>query len=472
MTHSITKQIRPPEPSTQAVEANSTTGGSLQTNCAVIGGLLDVGRNALMNKGIASEVPLGLKTIVSINAGLSIIGGCIQIRDGLKFLNSAFKTEWVFGKQFGFSRIGTGLSLFCGGVLSLIQRIYEALLATGKVTAATAKRIINVVGKWGPIAYMSMFVVLIGMCALIGMKERSLRKGFDHYDIPFNTVQTKAGTPWERFSHTLKNLRAATTALDESALFEGDNPSNAQEFLGELHTKTFARKENLKTSLSGKFASNILPDGDFDARVNAHRGMEHQADLITKLDAVNNKINELTMLASSTVLDALKKGGEAIQGANAVTICRQLDTDLTEKRVFFTLLGIASVISILTMVGSLVLTGPVWAGVLLATGIALTAFFTMGNIKSMQMTLKEVKGDLKDRMTIYFVAGLIAAVGGVAILLSILNPVSLGWIILTTGIILGLEAIQVYQLRYMKKNQERIASQATPAAKDFLPTSA
>ena len=476
MANPIPKQISRPVPSNEAIDANSTTGGPLLANCNLTGGTLDIARNALMNKGIASEVPLGLKVIVSINAGLNIVGGSIQVRDGVRFLRSAFKTEWVFGKQFGFARIGTGFSLFCGGILTLIQRIYEALLATSKAAATTGKHVLGIVGKWGPIAYMTMFVVLIGMCALISFKERGLRNEFDQYDSSLSKVQTHVGTLRERFTNTLQNLRARIgigthTPLDESSLNEPVNLSNAQSFLEELRDNTFGKKERLHADLLLYLDSSTSPDSEnIDTRIDAHRGKidPHLQNLINEWDTANNKINELTMLAGKKVMTALETGGEAIQDLKAINICKQLDKDLTEKKYFFTLLGIVSVISILVMVGSLILTGPVWAAILLGIGIALTAFFTMGNIKSMQMTLREVKGNQRDRMTVYFVAGLIAAVGGIAIILSILNPVSLIWIVLMTAIILGLEALQVYQLCRMKQNSTQTAARETISTEPVL----
>ena len=489
-----------------------TTGGIGKANCDTTGGTLDGLRTALMNKWVTDFAPIGLKVITLINSALSIFCGALQTWQGILFLRTALITDWVFGTYFGLTRTGCGLSLLAGGVLTLIQHIYESLQVLGKVTV--------VAGKFAPFAYMTMFIVLIGMCFLYIFKERGVRKDLNAIglknalseikDLPDTPTSTEAtpqpheavGIPI-RYDPSRKHyyithetdtptsteatpqphgavgipirddpligMHYKTHETDTLHAKEQDAPY-ATTFLKALRENTFVQKTTLekiiKTDLKSILEPNLItPAPDLATQINDFRKPGSDNLSLTKtikdLNAVNHKIDELKMLVRKDVIKALETGGKEIQGANAVTVCKQLDADLTEKKRFFILIGVASVLMILVMGGSLCLNGPVWAGVLFGIGIALAVVFAYGNVKNMEMTLRDIKGAKKDRVPVYIIAALIALVGGFAIMLSILNPVALAWILIMAGIILYLEVIQVYLLYRMQKNREKAPTPVT-----------
>ena len=232
MATKIHSQIKSTPPK-QTDVAQGTTGGIGKANCDLTGGALDAVRTALMNAWVAQLAPLGLKVIVSINSFLNIYCGALQTIQGLAFIWVAAKTRWVWGTLFGSTRVGCGLTLFAGGVLTLIQSIGEVLLVLGKAVATKAthlKEVMKTAGMSAPFAYIGMFVILIGMGGLFLFKACGIRKLLNANGL--EGVQTEVGTSGERFKHRFKNLISSIgfgehTELSESDLYTPENKLKA-----------------------------------------------------------------------------------------------------------------------------------------------------------------------------------------------------------------------------------------------------
>lgn len=179
--------------------AEGTTGGVGKSDCDVTGGALDSLRTALMNPYAAHIAPLGLKVYLAVNSVLNLFCGALQTAQGIDFTVAAFKTHWLWGKLFGTTRIGCGVTLFAGGALTLLQHIGETLQAQAVAHTLRMQAIAQNAGAAAPFAYIAMFLFLIPMCILFLHKEAHFTKTF-------------LQKPEQANEAFLKNIRASTFA--------------------------------------------------------------------------------------------------------------------------------------------------------------------------------------------------------------------------------------------------------------------